>query len=553
MKKLSILFLIVSQLINAGGDGSLNTAFGINGTAITTFSGFRQFLTYSQFVQSDGSIVVAGGSQDLTGLTSGAIMRFSSNGVLDTTFNQAGSLPGVYLLPSVSYANIVVFFNALVQPDKKIIGVGLQISNTVGGPNNIVIVRLNTDGTFDTTFNGGTPLILSSIPVFVYFPGSVPLPMTGAALQQDGKILVASNISINNDQYEYLLVLRLNPDGSMDTSFGVNGVVKVQVLYGNNPSNPVLYAVGRSIAVQTDQKIVVAGSSDYENQMDQVILMRLNPDGSLDTTFNDGSAQPGVVIDASATDLDYQQSLVIQPNGSILVGTTIADDAVVVIRKTSTGAADTSFNGTGTSVPFSDGPSYLTNICLQNDGKILCSLGLDTTARKLDVPLTVIRYTATGTPDLTFGSPNGFVTESFNSNYIGTNAPMSILNNGTIVVSASLLESPSAIGMVEFLVPSSSLLSTTVTDPTRSLSGVVQPLSIVAAFVDGQEVCSQGPVNNTWQCTILLSPGTHTAFAVAHYPGGNVNLQSPTITVEQTGLGPLSLAIINKYCPGGIL
>ena len=147
------------------------------------------------------------------------------------------------------------------------------------------IVRLNSDGTLDTAFttNNGTGANAS----FVY----------EIAVQSDGKILVSGQFTAWNGTTVGRIV-RLNSDGTLDTTFTTNT--------GTGTNNII-----RSIAVQSDGKILVSGQFTSWNGTNVGYIVRLNSDGTRDTTFttNNGTGANNIVY-----------SIAIQPDGKILVG-----------------------------------------------------------------------------------------------------------------------------------------------------------------------------------------------------------------------------------------
>ena len=211
--------------------------------------------------QSDGKLVVAGSFTTYQGTTRNYLVRINTDGTVDTSF----------------YTNLGTGFNATVydvalQSDGKIICIGsFTLLNGTSRPK---IVRLNSDGTVDTTFqtnigsgftSDGTPLVLT--------------------LQSDGKILIGGSFIV----YKAVTrngIVRLNSDGNTDGTF-VSGTGFVDNFSATN-------GINQSISVQSDGKIVCAGMFDTYNGSDVTIgpgygcLARLNSNGTLDTAFKSG-------------------------------------------------------------------------------------------------------------------------------------------------------------------------------------------------------------------------------------------------------------------------
>ena len=218
---------------------------------------------FSLAAQPDGKVIVAG----VNGLElyyRPLLVRFDSDGVLDTTFGTGGA---------VTYGNgpFNEAFSVAIQSDgKALVGAGSGL------------LRYSSDGTLDTTFgvNGR-----AKYPHFNTNGYSV-------AIQPDGKALVAGG---NEDD---LVLLRFNTNGTLDTTFGTDGEAR----YGNSS--------GRSVAIQSDGKPLVVGKREND-----IILLRFNTDGTLDATFGtDGASR----YDSGTNDYGY--FVAIQSDNKAIVG-----------------------------------------------------------------------------------------------------------------------------------------------------------------------------------------------------------------------------------------
>lgn len=209
-------------------------------------------------LQADGKILVS-----CKGLVSGneinRVVRLNSDGSIDTNFVLG---QGVYSGGSPKIAAIEI------QPDGKILIAGTFTSYNAVAKNGIV--RLNSDGTIDNTFN---------MPIIDGFSRSV----SALTLQADAKIIVA----LTYGAFAY----RLNTNGSIDLSF----------------SNQISGGFINTIAIQTDGKILIGGRFYHGNNL--VSLLRYNSNGSLDTTFDTGTGFNETV-----------NSIFIEEDGKILVG-----------------------------------------------------------------------------------------------------------------------------------------------------------------------------------------------------------------------------------------
>jgi uncharacterized delta-60 repeat protein len=172
----------------------------------------------------------------------------------------------------------------------------------------VALLRYNANGSLDTDpttgFGGGTGIVTTDI-------GSSSNYANAVALQADGKIVVAGNAFANpSANTSDIAVLRYNTNGTLDTTgFGSpNGYVTTSIGAFDN---------GFAVAVQTDNKIVVAGNADA-GVGDRLALLRYNANGSLDSGFGTGGivtrAPSGPSIIAGAFGVALQPS-----DGAIVV------------------------------------------------------------------------------------------------------------------------------------------------------------------------------------------------------------------------------------------
>ena len=328
-------------------DGSLDSSFGGTGIVHTRLTSDYDGAS-AVAIQADGKIVVAGSRFSTTGGSSFAVVRYNTDGSLDTSFNGTG-----IVITSVNSSHDYAF-SVAIQTDSKIVVAGTSGFST----SNFAIVRYNADGTLDISFNG---------------TGKVIPPVIGGissiSIQSDGKI-VAAGVSLDGSVSAFTLI-RYNPDGSLDTSF--NGTGKVFTSLGNS------YSGAQELAIQTDGKIVAAGYSGGtlgNLTVNDFALVRYNPDGSLDTSFNGTGKVITSVNNSDCTAL----SLGIQSNGKIVAAGYSRNDIgsdFAVVRYNSNGSLDTSFNGTGKVITAFGGQDYAIATAIQADGKIVVAGGTD--------------------------------------------------------------------------------------------------------------------------------------------------------------------------------
>jgi uncharacterized delta-60 repeat protein len=227
----------VTNIARIGTTGAIDAAFTPPAT-MTATSGDAAINAIA--VQSDGKILIAGKFHSLGGNTHDNIARLSSTGTLEATFT--ASTNGI-------------IYSLLVQPDGKIL-IGGSFTQVYSSPRS-GIARLNTDGTIDTSFNPGTGVNGSAVNSIV--------------LQED-KILIAGNFSTYNGTSRSKIA-RLNANGSLETSFNPGT--------GIGGSSPYLL----SVATQPDGRILIGGNFSTYNGVTLSNFIRLNYDGTRDTSF----------------------------------------------------------------------------------------------------------------------------------------------------------------------------------------------------------------------------------------------------------------------------
>jgi len=259
----------ISRIARLNADGSLDTGFvtgsGFNGTVL------------SLALQSDGKILVGGIFSDYNGVGISRIARLNADGTLDTGFVTGSGF------------NSDVLSLALQSDGKILVGGSFNVYDGVGIGDDIA--RLNADGTLDTGFVTGSG-----------FNSAV----SSLALQSDGKILVGGSFN-DYDGVDIRNIARLNADGTLDTGFLTSSGFNASV---------------RSLALQSDGKILAGGEFTNYDKVSISRFARLNADGTLDTGFVTGRGFIGFVY-----------ALALQPNGKILVGGNFSEyDDVGIIR-----------------------------------------------------------------------------------------------------------------------------------------------------------------------------------------------------------------------------
>jgi len=334
-------------VIRYNTDGSLDTTFSGDGKLLTNFGGRDEARGVA--VQSNGKIVVAG-MQCNSGLCDVALARYNPGGALDTTFSGDGK-------QTTDFGTDTNWASGLaIQSNGRIVVSGFVLKLT--GPD-FAVYRYLSNGSLDISFGGDGK-------VGIGFGAWQADESADLAIQTDGKIVIAGETFHDFTNHNFAIA-RLNANGTLDNTFSGDGKLVTNMGADDH---------ALSLALQPDGKILLAGySCDPNGQNCLFALVRYNTNGSLDTTFN-GTGRKRfrvmAVIDSYASDV------IVQPDGKIVVlGWTydgVASDFALV-RLNSDGSFDTTFSGDGkVIVDFGDGQAYGRALALQPlDGKyVLC-------------------------------------------------------------------------------------------------------------------------------------------------------------------------------------
>jgi uncharacterized delta-60 repeat protein len=269
-------------LARYNSNGTLDATFGVGGKVITPFGGPAQALGVA--VQSDGKIVAAGFAHVVNGDFDFALVRYNSNGTLDTSFGPGGKKATAFGVPSVAQANAL-----RIQPDGKIVVAGLTIVNNIA---NFALARYNSNGTLDTTFGTGGKAVTDF--------GADDRAFSVAS-QADGKIVAGGMTGAN------FALARYNANGTLDGTFGTGG--KVITDFGG----PNEIALG--VAVRSDGKIIAVGRT-FVSARTAFAVARYNSNGTLDTGFGSGGKTTTSFVGSLG---DQAFAVAIQPDGKAVV------------------------------------------------------------------------------------------------------------------------------------------------------------------------------------------------------------------------------------------
>ncbi|MDX1436594.1 MAG: hypothetical protein R3335_07285, partial [Anaerolineales bacterium] len=270
-------------------DGDLDPTF--NMTRVVTTSIGLGSVGYGVDLQADGKIVVAGASTSPATNADFTLVRYNADGSLDATFGVTG------VVTTAITTGEDTAFAVRLQPDGKIVAAGRSNDGTL--TNLVAVARYESDGQLDTSFgNGG---------VYTKQIGTVSQAL-GVEVQSDGKIvLTGSSGGPGFPPVQTIMVSRLNSDGSLDSGFGMTGVVTTQVSLGDSTATDITIDAGGSILVS---------GTGFRPGGSEFAVVRYAGDGSLDFTFG----VSGVVTTDIAGGYDDASWLDLQSDGKIVVG-----------------------------------------------------------------------------------------------------------------------------------------------------------------------------------------------------------------------------------------
>jgi uncharacterized delta-60 repeat protein len=405
-----ITLLSVDSFAQAPGD--LDPSFSNDGIVTTAVGNFNEQI-YDMAITSDNKIVAAG--QTWNGSNNDIIViRYNTDGTLDNSF----SSDGIAITPvgtSNDYSEGVA-----LQSDGKIVVSGYFYE---GSNLKIVVLRYNTNGTLDATFDGDGKRIVDL---------STQEDMArDIQIQNDGKIVICGK-AWNGSNYDALLA-RFNTNGSFDLSFNSTGYKLIQA----SDTHDYVF----QLEIQPDGKIVSAGYT--VNDLVEVLIIRVNPNGTLDNSFGGGdgislSTTSPSGFGGSVFSVELQNDGKIVLAGGQEVGPSAFTARMFVARYDSDGSFDESFANNGVFDIFiatiEDKVSEsISDITIQSDGKIVASASSYYGATPAF--FLVLRITSAGTLDNTFGGGDGYVfTDIRNDNQEDVQTSIEIDNTGKIIV-----------------------------------------------------------------------------------------------------------------------
>ena len=334
-------------------DGSLDNSFGNSGIVLTAV-GESSSQGKALVLQPDGKIILAGTCVD-GGLFSAAVVRYDMDGELDATFGSSG-----IVITSIGPAGDEVNAMAL-QPDGKILVAGCNY----GTIRDMALARYHSDGTLDQDFGVDGKVVVTAYPEDEFANALV--------IQNDGRIVVAGTImydefGIGSESYSNFILARFTSDGASDPTFGNGGFVETDL--GSD------LEAGTAVALQSDQKILVAGSTGVPSALDMALL-RYDQAGVLDGSFGVNGLRTTSVGSGS----DGAAALVVRSDDRIfLTGSTNSgsNTDIALVSYEPNGELANNFGGDGVVVtPASiDSSEFALALAVQPDGKLVAAGGL---------------------------------------------------------------------------------------------------------------------------------------------------------------------------------
>jgi len=373
-RKVTTAIAIIQKVLIAGNFVSFRTiSYGslIKTTPTTSIdttfnmgSGVNSSI-FDSVIDENGKILIGGTFTSYSGSSQNSITRINTNGTKDTTFNgNFSSFNPIYTIYPVSQSKVLV---------------GGDFTSYSGSTYNY-LTRINSNGSIDTTFQN---------------PGFNSIVYT-VATQSDGKIIVGGNFT--NTGYSEPYLAKLNSQLDPDTTFNIG-----------TGANSDIYA----FATQSDNKIIIGG--DFITYSGSTVnkIERINTDGTIDTSFNQGS---GFNNDVTAIKVQSDDKIVVGGAFATYSGSTVNR----IVRINTDGTRDTTFNvGTG----FNSGQVY--DLQLQSDGKII-AVGSWSATYSGSSAIRIARINTNGTLDTTFNSGT--------TGFSATQYSAQIQNDGKIIV-----------------------------------------------------------------------------------------------------------------------
>jgi uncharacterized delta-60 repeat protein len=400
---ISMMIVCIEESGGSGGSGVasgiLDDTFGNNGIVVhnNAAGGNSHDGGNSIYVDSTGKIYVTGASVNSSNNQDMVIWRYNSNGSLDNTFGNNG----IVVHNNAAGGNSSDYGESIyVDSTGKIYVTGFSVNSS--NNQDMVIWRYNSNGGLDNTFGNNGIVVHNNAA-----GGNSSDYGESIYVDSTGKIYV-TGFSVNSSNNQDMVIWRYNSNGSLDNTFGNNGIVVHNNAAGGNSSD-----YGESIYVDSTGKIYVTGFSVNSSNNQDMVIWRYNEEGKLDKAFGEG----GIVVHDNAAGgkgWDGGSSIYVDKEGRIYVTgysrNSSGNDDMVIWRYNSNGTLDNSFD--------SDGIVVHNNAAGGNNDDVGNSIYVDSTGKiyvtgsswngRYDDDMVIWRYNSNGSLDTSFGN-NGIV------------------------------------------------------------------------------------------------------------------------------------------------
>ncbi len=370
-------------------DGTVDVSYGTSGITTQDF-GYRTY-AYAATMQADGKVVVVGLLASTQ--TQFFVARFTTDGLLDSYSNNTTD-PFGNATPASALGYVTNYvpdtgYNAAtdvaINPETGDIFVSGYANLSSNNYRVLFLYSYAVDGTLNTiTFAPSNGYVTVSPPSgYLQTTGGVP------AVQDDGKIVLSGNVCASTSLSGLNLqsaLFRYNSDGSLDTTFGNGNGYVIFNEYSDYP-----YSNMSGIALQANGSIIISGHAVSASGDQQVMTARYLTDGTIDTSFNGIGYNVTTILNSISS---KSQAVLIEASGKIIAGgyATFADsfNQILLVRYNLDGTLDTSLNSNGYMLStINDLSTTLRSNDIQSDGKLV--IVAQTTAIGDDQMIT-IRY-----------------------------------------------------------------------------------------------------------------------------------------------------------------
>jgi uncharacterized delta-60 repeat protein len=320
-------------------DGTLDTSFSSDGKVVTNILAGAIDRAFGMAIDSQNRVVLGGYAVNAN--DDFALLRYSSDGTLDNTFDTDGRL-----ISTISATTSERIQEVAIDAGDRIVVAGYASNGT---DNDFITARYTTAGVLDTTFSTDG-FDLQNI-------GGAGADQAMAVVIQTNGMIVVGGFNGGN-----FALVRYTTAGALDANFSGDGIQNVN-FGGTDRAN--------ALALQTDGKILIGGYAPLSG-FDDFAIARLLSDGTLDNTFDSDGR---VTTTFSTTAADRVESMAVFTDGGIVAVGWVNDgvsDNIAIAKYTSAGALDTGFDGDGMyTYDHAGGQDRAQSVAVQYDEKIV--------------------------------------------------------------------------------------------------------------------------------------------------------------------------------------